>query len=130
LLQLARYAQHLGTGSTLVCGTIKSDTIEKYVIDAASFRALIGPHPRDFRKDNAVDTKVSRTLSAVYDEQKRWEDIPNRREPYTLEMLEAMKLELELELVASGRGPYALTATLVDWFECGLSPKLLPIIST
>jgi hypothetical protein len=94
-----------------MCGTIKSDTIEKYVIDAASFRALFGPHPRDFRKDNAVDTKVSRTLSAVYDEQKRWEDIPNRREPYTLEMLEAMKLELEL------------VATVAD-----VAPKHLPLL--
>jgi hypothetical protein len=81
LLQLAMYAQHLGTGSTLACHTIKTDTIKKYVAVAASFHALFGLHPRDFRKDSPTDTKVSPTLSAVNNELKRWEDVPNRREP-------------------------------------------------
>jgi hypothetical protein len=116
LLQLAMYALHLGTGSTLLCRTIKSDTIKKYVNAAASFHALFGPNPRDFRKDNAVDTHVSRTLSAVYDEQKRWENVPNRREPYTLEMLD----DFSGELAASGQGSNTLHAALVDWFTCGI----------
>jgi hypothetical protein len=63
-----------------------------------------------------MDTKISRTLSAVYDEQKRWEDVPNRREPYTLEMLDTMKNDF----AASGQGPNTLAAALVDWFACGL----------
>jgi hypothetical protein len=116
LLQLAMYAQHLGTGSNLVCRTIRTDTIKKYVTVAASFHALFGPHPRDFRKDIATDTKVSTTLSAVYVEQKRWEDVPNRREPYTLEMLDTM----QHEFAASGYGQNSLNAALVDWFTCGL----------
>jgi hypothetical protein len=118
LLQLAMYALHLGTGSTLLCHTIKSDTIKKYVNAAASFLALFGPFPRDLRKDNAVDAKVSRTLSAVYDEQKRWEDVPNRREPFTLER-NARRLELDdlsSESVANACGPNTQVAALVDWF--------------
>jgi hypothetical protein len=116
LLQLAMYAQHLGTGSNLLCRTIRTDTIKKYVTVAASLHALFGAHPRDFRKDSPTDTKVSPTLSAVYNEQKRWEDVPNRREPFTLEMLDAMKDDF----AASGHGANTRTAALLDWFECGL----------
>jgi hypothetical protein len=116
LLQLAMYAQHLGTGSTLLCRSIRSATIKGYITAAASFHALFGPHPRDFRKDNAVDAKISTTLSAVYDELKRWEDVPNRREPYTLEMLD----DMGREFANSGRGSNTLDAALLDWFTCGL----------
>jgi hypothetical protein len=63
LLQLALYAIHLGTCSTLLCRTIKSNTIKKYVNTAASFHALFGQNPRDFRNDNVTDTKVSPELS-------------------------------------------------------------------
>jgi hypothetical protein len=116
LLQLALYAIHLGTGSTLLCRTIKSNTIKKYVNTAASFHALFGQNPRDFRNDNVTDTKVSLELSKVYTEQKRWEDVPNRREPYTLEMLDA----LSSEFATSGQGSNTLEAARVDWFACGL----------
>jgi hypothetical protein len=116
LLQLAMYAAHLGSGSTLMCRTIRSDTVKRYVFEAASFHALFGPHARDFRKENATDTKVSKTLSDVFDELKRWEDVPNRREPFTLEMLDEMKREF----VNCGLGSNTLSAALLDWFECGL----------
>jgi hypothetical protein len=43
---------------------------------------MFGPHLCDFRKDNAADTKLSTELTKVYEELKRWEDVPNRREPY------------------------------------------------
>jgi hypothetical protein len=43
LLQLARYAQYLGTGSNLLYSTIRSDAIKKYVTVAASFHTLFGP---------------------------------------------------------------------------------------
>jgi hypothetical protein len=80
------------------------------------FLALFGACRRDFRKENAVDAKVSRTLSAVYDEQKRWEYVPNRREPFTLEMLD----DLSSESAANACGPNARAAALVDWFTCAL----------
>jgi hypothetical protein len=116
LLQLAMFAQHLGTGSNLLCRTIRTDTIKRYVNVAASLHSLFGSHHRDYRKDSEMDTNISRTLSAVYVEQKRWEDVPNRREPYTLEMLDTMRTDF----AASGRGPNTLEAALVDWFACGL----------
>jgi hypothetical protein len=116
LLQLAMYAQHLGTGSSLLCRTIKADTIKRYVNAAASLHSLFGPHPYDYRKDSARDNQVSPTISRVYDEQKRWEDVPDRREPFTLEMLDTMSDDL----ATSERGPNTMAAALVDWFTCGL----------
>jgi hypothetical protein len=116
LLQLAMYAQHLGTGSSLICRTIRSDTTKRYVYVAAPFHALLGPHPCDFRKDNAADTKVSKILSAVCNEQKRWENAPSRREPFNLERLDDMRREF----VNCGLGCNTLFVSFLDWFECGL----------
>jgi hypothetical protein len=101
LLKLGMYAQHLGTGSTFV-----------------PYHSI--GHNQEIHQcgtDNAVDTKISTTLSAfVYDEQKRWEDVPSRRETYTFEMLD----DMGREFADSGRGSNTLDAALVDWFACGL----------
>jgi hypothetical protein len=115
-LQLAMYAKHLATGSTILCRQVKSATIKNYVRDVASFLALFGNHPRDIRKDNPTDTKLSHILNSVFAELKRWEDVPNRREPFTLEML----TEVKNMAAAAKSGPDTLLAALSDWFECGL----------
>jgi hypothetical protein len=116
LLQLAMCAQHLETGSNLLCRTIRTHTIKRYVNVAASFHSLFGSYFHNYRKDRAMDAKISRTLSALYDEQERWKDVPNRRQPYTLEMLDTMTNDF----AASGRGPNTLATALVDWCACGL----------
>jgi hypothetical protein len=114
LLQLGMYAQHLGTGSTLFCRVIKVETIKHYVRDVASFLASL--HERDLRKDNATDTKLSKVLTSVFDELQRWEKVPNRREPFTVEMLQFW----EQHVSATNARPESLAAALLDWFECGL----------
>jgi hypothetical protein len=75
----------------------------------------VHPSPH-FRKDIAADTKVSKILSAVYNEQKRWENAPSRREPFNLERLDDMRREF----VNCGLGCNTLFVSLLDWFECGL----------
>ena len=116
LLQLAMYAQHLGSGNSLFCRTIKSATIKKYINAVASFMSLFGDNPRDYRKDSPTDAHVSPVLTTVYNELNRWEIQPNRREPFTPEML----TDVRLRVAESGAGPDSRNSALADWFQCGL----------
>lgn len=116
LLQLAMYAQHLGTGNSLHCKSIKAATIQQYIQSVASFLALFGEHPRDYRKEISTDTRLSQVLTSVFDEIKRWESVPNRREPFTLEML----ADMTAHSAVAGCGEDSLQVALADWFECGL----------
>ena len=116
LLQLAMYAMHLATGNTLFCKTIKAATVKKYIQAAATFLSLFGDTPRDYRRDNPSDAKLSPILSSVFAEMERWEDQPNRREPYTLEML----ADLKNSTAFTAQGNDSLWAATADWFECGL----------
>jgi hypothetical protein len=73
--------------------------------------------PRDYRKNYATDTAISSTLTSVYNELARWESVPDRREPYTLEML--IYLKQSVERTASCQD--SMVAAMADWFKCGLS---------
>ena len=115
-LQLAMCAAHLGTGSTLYCRQVKLGTIKKYVKDIASFLALFGDEERDYRKDNGTDTCHSKLLTSVYAELARWEKMPNRREPFTVEMLDEWRT-----MITKMGAPFdSLESALLDWFEIGL----------
>ena len=116
-LQLAMYAWHLGSGNSLKCKSIKVDTIKKYILDVARFLALFGPRDIDYRKDNNAEKSFSRVLQSVYDELERWETVPNRREPFTIEMLDALLIKVEKLPPGHHTG---LLAVLYDWFVCGL----------
>jgi hypothetical protein len=118
LLQLALYAQHLGTGNTIFCRSIKVATVKAYTNAAASFMALFGNHPRDARKEVPTDAHVSRVLSTVYDELHRWETVPNRREPFAPEMLRDVQ-QRAADPVNCQR-PNSLLSALADWFQCAL----------
>ena len=119
LLQLAMYAMHVGSGSTLLCKTIKVATVKLYVRAAATFLSLFGEHSRDYRKDYVTDAHLSPTLTSVFDELQRWEKVANRREPYTLEMLDDLKNTATLV-----QNPDSLLAAAADWFQCGLHAGL------
>jgi hypothetical protein len=118
LLQLALYAQHLGTGNTIFCRSIKVATVKAYTNAAASLMALFGDHPRDFRKEVPTDAHVSRVLSTVYDELHRWETVPNRREPFAPEMLR--DIQQRATTTVNCRQPDSLLSALADWFQCAL----------
>jgi hypothetical protein len=118
LLQLALYAQHLGTGNTIFCRSIKLATVKAYTNAAASFMALFGDHPRDARKEVPTDAHVSRVLSTVYDELHRWETVPNRREPFAPEMLRDVQQRAADPV--NCQLPDSLLPALADWFQCAL----------
>ena len=107
------YATHLATGSTLKCQTIQSGTIKGYLHDVAKFLGLFRAiNPRFVA---ATDTKLAPVISKVLAEQKRWETVPSRREPFTLEMEKAIA---NLPSVASDA--CCLDAALANWTLCNL----------
>jgi hypothetical protein len=83
--QLVLYAVHLATGNTVSCRSIKATTIDKYLRNVAKFCAQA--NPRDPRKLEQTQKPLARIIQGVVDEVKRWEDIPDRREPLTIEMI-------------------------------------------
>ena len=107
------YATHLATGSTLHCRSIKASTIASYLHDVAT---LLGRfRPIDPRYVSASDTKLAPIISKVLDEQRRWETVPNRREPFTLE------LHKEIASLPSVAGdPTCLDAAMANWTICML----------
>jgi hypothetical protein len=115
LLQLALYAQHLGTGNTIMCHSIKVATVKAYTNAAASVMALFGDHPGDVRKDVPTDAYVLRVLSTIYDELHRWETIPNRRKPFFPEML--LDVQQRATDAVNCRPPNSLLLALANWFS-------------
>lgn len=109
--QMAMYAVHLSTGHSIYCRQIKVSTIEDYVLAAASFISSFGLG--DVRKDCPSDTHMGHILAPVYRDLKRFETIPDRREPYDLVMHQLAKD------LAQGHHPDSLIPALVDGFEQG-----------
>jgi hypothetical protein len=49
------------------------------------------PQQRDFRRVHNSDKQLALPITAVLKELERWETIPNRHEPFTLEMLTVLR---------------------------------------
>ena len=93
----AMYVVHLGMGHTLLAKSIKSETIRRYINEAGTSvleRRQI--HQRKFPQvqftwfhpcRNHGESKAAPTITACLDEIKRWENMPNRREPLTIDMI-------------------------------------------
>ena len=114
-LQLAAYALHLSTGAGIHCRQLKLDTIKQYVFAAASFLALFSN--RDFRKDNPSDSNFGHLLGPVFDDLKKYETVPERREPYTMEMhAEVVRLATQYK----DKDNILLVPSLADQFAMGV----------
>ncbi|KAG7354495.1 hypothetical protein IV203_003851 [Nitzschia inconspicua] len=111
---LACYACHLATGHSLSSLTLRTGTIRKYLIAAASLIAIFDSEPgRDARKGKGSDSLCS-PLEKVLKEQKRWEDVPDRREGWTVGLqLALMKKYSHFPF----RGKHQ---TITDWFVVAL----------
>jgi len=114
--QLALYAVHLATGNAISCRAIKASTMEKCLLAVATFCSR--SNPRDPRKMVQTQKALAPPIQGVLDEVKRWENIPDRREPFTVEMLRYM-----IELLQSQphiHGQDSELAAMVDWASAGL----------
>lgn len=89
MLQMAMYCQHLATGSSLLCRTIKVGTIKAYLRNVISFFMRFGRWRRNPCYGPTTDTYFGE-LKSTLAELTRWEKQPKRREPFTVEMLESM----------------------------------------
>jgi hypothetical protein len=83
--QMALYTVHLATGNSVSCRSIKAATITKYLLSIAKFCAC--SNPRDPCKLEQTNKALAPEIQGVINEVQRWKDIPERCEPFTLEML-------------------------------------------
>ena len=98
--QLALYVIHLSTGHNLWSRTLKVDTILNYLRDVARF--LNRFFPVDPRYARAGDKEFAPCIQSLIQELRRWETVPNKQEPYTVQM------QLVLESLATGRSQDSL----------------------
>jgi hypothetical protein len=106
--QLALYAAHLATGSSLHCRSLKAGTIRSYLLDVAKFLGRF--RDIDPRFKSTADTKLAPEIAKVLAEVQRWESVPNRREPFTLEMQACIAKD-----AAAQQDDCCIMAALADW---------------
>lgn len=121
-LIFAMYAVYLALGHTLHCKTIKSGTITNYLRAAASHvtqarRRMPNPSNKLQWQDPRIDMttgKIDKQITAVVDEVKRWESMPERREPLTVDMILYQKLQCRAD------APHSEDAVMYDWEVFGI----------
>ena len=106
---LALHALHLAQGHTIHCLAIRSGTIDRHLHAAAKISTAAN------QMDPILDIhgKKSASITKVINEQKRWEEMPKRREPVTVAMIK------DLEANARATGPDSLESALYDWNVMG-----------
>jgi hypothetical protein len=107
------YAVHLATGHNLWCQSLRLATINNYLLHAAQLVLYFDPEARDPRKDEHGHFAVC--LQKVRHEIKRWEDIPEKWEPYTAPM------HMLLAAQAANQPRDGLLNVLLDWFTVMLA---------
>jgi hypothetical protein len=112
VMQMALHAAHLATGSSLLCKSIKAATVKKYLLNVAKF--LSNFSRRDVRKEGPTSQGLAEPIKAVLVEMERWEKVPSRREPFTVEMQEYLN-EQTASLPSSNK-----RVIFSKWSMCGL----------
>ena len=106
---MAMYVSHLIGGETLLSKVIKAGTIRGYLKEAAALcepRGIMNPLI-------GIDGKKSPWIEDMIAEHKRWEQMPNRQEPVTLEMLKY------INKLAKKEPKDSLLASMRDWLCLG-----------
>ena len=106
---MACYAVSLANGENLVCRAIRSGTIREYLRAAASWSTSANLYSPLLTASGIKSPIVENIIR----EQKRWESMPNRREPLTPKML------LHLHMCVDGED--SLSAALADWATMGIN---------
>jgi len=104
------YLIHLSLGNTLLCRSIKVDTIEEYLNSAIKYYTSQG-------RPNPTWDGSGRRASIVSDilvEARRWESIASRREPLTWTMVTFQ------QRLAASLPSTSLDAAMADWMVLGM----------
>ena len=115
---MAMYASHCCTGNTILGTAIRTDTVKGYLHDVAIFiLCKTGKDPR--HEKHQIST--AKPIQKVFDEYKRWEELPNRRSPWTV----GMQKHLDARVSTDNDGdPHNLLHAAADWCALGLSAGL------
>ena len=111
---MACYAVELAHVSNLASKQIKASTIRLYLRQVASFLLLFDGCARDYTKDPSDPQKWHPRITATLNELTRWEQMPDKKEPYTPSMLDWQRDH------ASSFASSSIEAAIADWAELGL----------
>ena len=111
---MACYAVSLTSNETIFCKSIKASTVNLYISDAAKL-AIFNNHPDPTK--NSLSQKSS-YITNVVNEHKRWELMPNRREPLTYMMVDFSFLQAYGS--GSAQSNDSIEAALTDWLILGM----------
>jgi hypothetical protein len=92
--------------------SIKASTILAYLRDVARFLGRFSDIDARFR--TSTDTTLAPCIKAVLDEVARWEKVPDRCEPFTIEMWKY------LASLGPESQPDGIIDAITDWSGCGL----------
>jgi hypothetical protein len=107
---MACYVLHLTLGHNLLCKTLKAATIKLYLYSVTSlFRDADVPDPT-----LDVNNKKFAMICEILTESERWEQVANRKEPLTWQMVEA------IQQLAQNVPEDSKIAALADWFVVGM----------
>ena len=109
---MACYTAYLASGETLLCKTIKSSTIKRY-LDAA---AELSTHAQMINPCLDIMGNQSVYITNILKELKRWESMPNRKEPVTKQMIEYI---IKKGQSLYNRNPNNIYTALADWLIVG-----------
>lgn len=111
-LLLCMYINHLANDNGLYCKRIKATTIKGYARAAAGLMALAGDRYADVRKDDQTSSSMGAYITRMHKELDRYEGAKDRREPFTLSMMECA-------MQWASRAPYEdhIHKVLADWYE-------------
>jgi hypothetical protein len=118
------YVVYLGLGHTLLCKTAKSSTIKRYLTEAASRiqqrrKAHLLAHPRAnlpwlspirTHGDNKLAPEITDCLKEIH----RWENMKDRREPLTTDMIHFQQTQC-LPFT-----PHSVENVMLDWEVIGI----------
>ena len=102
---MACFAATLASGQTILCRSIRASTIDKYLSAAA---ALSRPFHEMNPLINIMGEK-SQLVKDIIHETRRWESMPNRREPMTKDMVRYL-----IKTSASSQLPDGKQAVMTD----------------
>ena len=110
---MACYTAHLATGETLLCKSIKTNTIIRYLNAAAELSTLA----KMMNPCLDIMGNQSTYIKDIIREHKRWESIPNRKEPLTKKMV---KYIIDKGKKLNKSNPNNIYTALADWLIVGL----------
>jgi hypothetical protein len=121
---MAMYIVYLGMGHTLLCKTVKARTVKNYVSEAAkaiqnrrqqymhTHPGIILPWLSPIRAHG--ETRLAPDISACYRELERWENMKDRREPLTIDMIYYQKS------LCRPSTPHSLEQVMMNWEVAGI----------